>query len=316
MKAVTANPNFQEVELPDPVPGPHDILVEVRATSINPIDTKMRARGATLLGYDAVGTVLSCGELVTRFQPGERVFYAGDNARPGTNAALHVVDARIVGHAPRTLDDADAAALPLVNLTAWESLFDCLRLSVHSDGTLLVLGGAGGVPSALIQLARALTRMEIVGTASRAESHEWVLSCGAHRVVNHREDLVAQLGENSVAAAFSSWTTKREAELAAVLQPRTEFVLIDDPVDFQIAPFKAKAQGIRWESMFARPHCTDIAQLSEQGRILDKIADLADKGIIKSPRTATLSGLSAQTFKEAHRRIATASTIGKISIVY
>ena len=189
-----------DVELPIPTPGPRDLLVRVEAVSVNPVDTKVRrgvdpAGELKVLGYDAAGVVVGVGPEVTRFRVGDEVYYAGSIGRPGTNPQFHLVDERITGHKPATLDFAEAAALPLTTITAWEALFDRFRLAKDSTGTLLVMGAAGGVGSVLVQLARALTGVTVIGTASRAESQQWVTELGAHHAVDHHGDLVAAVRE-------------------------------------------------------------------------------------------------------------------------
>ncbi|MDK8895054.1 MULTISPECIES: zinc-binding alcohol dehydrogenase family protein [Corynebacterium] len=317
---VDAPDAFRDVEIPEPTPGPHDVVVRVAAASLNPIDTKMRMRAGRreeplVLGYDAVGTVTALGAEASRFAVGDRVFYAGTNNRPGSNAELQAVDERIIAHAPATLSDADAAALPLVSLTAWEALFDRLAVSTLSHGRLLVLGGAGGVPTQVIQLARALTGLEVVATASREASRDWVRGLGAHRVVDHSRDLVEQLGENSVNFVFSSRTDAREAELAQVMKAQSKLVLIDDPRDFTIAPFKSKAIQVGWESMFARPvHAT--ADIAAQGEALRRVADLVDTGRIRAVTGEVLHGLDAATVRRGHELMEAARAVGKVALVY
>lgn len=305
-----------DVNIPRPTPGSRDLLVEISAVSINPVDTKVRMRVGTqdtpkILGYDAMGTVVEVGADVSLFRPGDKVYYAGSNQRQGTNAEFHLVDERLVGHAPRTLDPADAAALPLVSLTAWEALFDRLPVTQSSTGTLLVLGGAGGVPSALIQIARSLTNLRVVATASRPESAQWVRDLGAHHVIDHSSDLREQISD--VDFVFSSWTTDREVELAAVMKPQSHLVLIDDPVNPNLGAFKQKAIALHWEFMFTRA-MFETPDMGAQGEILNKIADMVDRGQFRAVTDRVLTGLTAASIMEGHRLVEQGRTTGKIVV--
>lgn len=305
-----------DVDVQRPTPGARDLLVEISAVSINPVDTKVRMRAGKqdtpkILGFDAAGTVVEVGAGVTLFSPGDKVFYAGSNQRQGTNAQFHLVDERLVAHAPQTLDPADAAALPLVSLTAWEALFDRLPVHQSSTGTLLILGGSGGVPSALIQIARALTQLRVVATASRPESAAWVKKLGAHEVIDHSRDLREQITE--VDFVFSSWTTGREHELATIMKPQSHLVLIDDPEDFIIGAFKQKAIALHWEFMFTRA-MFETADMAMQGQILNKIADMVDREQFSPLTDRVLTGLTAETLMEGHRLVEQGRTTGKIVV--
>lgn len=311
------HPDFLiDVEVPRPDPGPRDLLVEITAVSINPVDTKVRMRVGKqdtpkILGYDAAGTVVAVGSEVSLFRPGDTVFYAGSNQRQGTNARFHLVDERLVGHAPGSVDATHAAALPLVCLTAWEALFDRLSVTQSTTGTLLVLGGAGGVPSVLIQLARALTNLRVVATASRPESTRWVREMGAHDVINHHHDLREQI--SGVDFVFSSWTTGREEELAAVMSPQSHLVLIDDPLNPNLGAFKQKSIAVHWEFMFTRA-MFETPDMEVQGQILTKIADMVDRGQLRSVTDRVLAGLTAESLMEGHRLIEEGHTTGKIVV--
>lgn len=313
----SAQPDFLvDVELECPSPGPRDLLVEIDAISINPVDTKVRMRAGKqqapkVLGFDAAGTVIQVGSESSLFQIGDKVFYAGSNLRQGTNAEFHVVDERLVGHAPTTLDPADAAALPLVALTAWEALFERLPITQSTTGTLLILGGAGGVPSALIQIARALTGLRVIATASRPESATWVSTLGAHEVIDHSKDLREQISD--VDFVFSSWTTGREEELAAVMKPQSHLVLIDDPVNPNLGAFKQKSIALHWEFMFTRAMFT-TPDIAVQGEILHKIADMVDRGQFHTITDHVLEGLSAANIMEGHRRVEAGRSTGKIVV--
>lgn len=313
---------FVAVDAALPELRPHDLLVEVAAVSVNPVDVKRRASfrpdGAPLvLGFDAVGTVREVGSAVTLFAPGDRVFHAGTIDRPGTNAALHVVDERIVGHAPASLSDADAAALPLTSITAWEMLFDRLRLTEASTGTLLVVGATGGVGSMVLQLAETLLPgVRTLATASRPEGVEWVTSLGADAVVDYHGDLRAQVraaapsGLDAVITAHSAGQVPLYADL---LRPFGSVVAIDDPGTLDVVPLKAKSIAWHWELMFTRP-VQQTPDLVEQHHLLDRVASLVDDGRLRTTATTRLSGLTPESLREAHRLVESGRTIGKVVI--
>jgi zinc-binding alcohol dehydrogenase family protein len=313
-----------DLELPDPVPGERDLRVRVSAVSVNPVDTKVR-RGVApaagqprVLGFDAVGVVESVGASVTRFRPGDRVFYAGSRIRPGTNAELHCVDERIVGHAPRTLDDAQAAALPLTAITAWEALFDRLGLRLgapHDAGTLLVTAGAGGVGSIAIQLARRLTGARVIATASRPESRAQALALGAHLVIDHSRPLsegLAEAGVKWVERIFSvSHTHLHFAEIAKSIAPQGRVCVIDDPDPIDVRLLKARCASLHWEAMFTRS-TFETPDMIEQGRLLDEVAALVDAGTLRTTHGRTLGRIDAATLRAAHAEIESGRTIGKL----
>ncbi|GAA3339760.1 zinc-binding alcohol dehydrogenase family protein [Amorphoplanes nipponensis] len=302
-----------DLELPVPVPGPHDLLVRVEAVSVNPVDTKVRAGtdpGGTpkILGYDAAGVVVAVGDAVTLFRPGDEVWYAGSIARSGTDAQFHLVDERITGPKPATLDFAQAAALPLTTLTAWEALFDRLRLTAASTGTLLVLGAAGGVGSILVQLARRLTGLEVVGTASRPESQQYVLDRGAHRVVDHHGDLTAALPDG-VDYVFSPHSAGMVDTFARLLRPYGAVVAIDEPDGLDLRPLKAKSIAWHWELMFTRA-LYDPASAAQHD-ILREAAALVDKGVLHTTLTERIDGINAENLRRAHGIVERGSAIGK-----
>jgi len=314
-----------DVELPQPIPGQHDLLVRVEAVSVNPVDTKIRSPkpqvedSPKVLGYDAAGTVESVGATVTGFQPGDRVYYAGDITRPGSNAEFQLVDARLVGHAPRSLEPADAAALPLTVLTAWELLFQRMPFDSEQGGegkSLLIIGGAGGVGSIAIQLARR-AGFTVIATASRDETIDWCRTLGAQHVINHREALAPQLqalGFEQVDAVLNVADTDHYWEaIGQLLAPQGHVGLIVEPTGaLKIGdPYKAKCIGIHWELMFARARFKTADQ-AEQGRILDRVAALIDAGELRGTRTATLSPINAVNLREAHRQLESGSSIGKL----
>lgn len=316
-----------DVELPKPAPGENDLLVRIEAVSVNPVDTKVRSPKPLIeaqpkvLGYDAAGTVEAIGAAVAGFQPGDRVYYAGDVTRSGSNAEYQLVDARLVGHAPRSIDLVDAAALPLTALTAWELLFQRMPFDSEDGGkgrSLLIIGGAGGVGSIAIQLARR-AGFTVIATASRSESIEWCHSLGAQHVINHRQPLRPQLqalGFEQVDAVLNLANTDRYWDVVGeILAPQGHVGLIVEPTGaLKIGdPYKAKAIGIHWEMMFTRPRFKTADQ-AEQGRILERVATLIDAGALRSTRTGILAPINAANLREAHRRLESGSMIGKLAL--
>ncbi|MBD8872203.1 zinc-binding alcohol dehydrogenase family protein [Rhodanobacter sp. DHB23] len=314
-----------DVELPKPAPGAHDLLVRVEAVSVNPVDTKIRAprpqveAQPKVLGYDAAGVVEAAGSEAQGFEPGDRVYYAGDVTRAGSNAEYQLVDARLAAAMPRSLDFADAAALPLVAITAWELLFQRMPFDSERGGvgkSLLVIAGAGGVGSIATQLAHR-AGFDVIATASRPESTDWCRAMGAQHVVDHREPLAPQLaalGLTHVDAALNLADTDRYWDaLSELLAPQGHVGLIVEPKGaLRIGdPYKAKCIGIHWEFMFARPRFR-TPDMAEQGRILARVAQLVDAGELKGIRHDTLSPISAANLREAHRRLESGSGIGKL----
>ncbi|TPE44588.1 zinc-binding alcohol dehydrogenase family protein [Amaricoccus solimangrovi] len=315
---------LEDIDLPRPVATGHDLLVEVAAVSVNPVDTKVR-RSATppegdwkVLGWDAVGRVAEVGPEAKGFAVGDEVFYAGSIGRPGANSEFHLVDARIVGHKPRSLSDAEAAALPLTAITAWEMLFDRLDIRRPVPGAanaVLIIGGAGGVGSIAIQLVRALTDVTVIATASRPETREWVRDLGAHHVIDHHGDLAAQveaLGIGAPGFVFSTNQSDRHVKgIQALIAPQGRFGLIDDPETLDVLGFKRKAASIHWELMFTRP-VFGTPDIGEQGRLLDEVAKLIDAGRIRTTLTERLAPINAENLREAHALIETNTARGKI----
>lgn len=316
---------LEEIDLPKPVPGPRDLLVKVEAISINPVDTKIRRRMAALpgeswrvLGWDVAGVVEAVGAEVTLFAPGDEVFYAGEMMRQGGNAEWHCVDERLAGHKPETLDWGQAASLPLTAVTAWELLFERLGVTPETEGALLVIGGAGGVGSMLIQLARRLTELTVIATASRAESRAWCETMGAHHVIDHSRDMTAQLAEIGHAEIpfIASLTASdvHHAFLVEILAPQGVLALIDDPAGFDIMPFKRKSATIAWEFMFTRSLFeTDDKDI--QGEILEEVARLADEGLLRPTDTRRLAPICAETLREAHEASERGASIGKTVVL-
>jgi NADPH:quinone reductase len=305
-----------DVEIEVGEPGPHDLLVEVRAVSVNPVDMKIR-RTLTkqdeprILGFDAAGIVRATGSEVTAFAPGDEVYYAGTVTRPGSNAGLQLVDSRLVGHKPTSLDFAEAAALPLTTLTAWETLFDKLRLGTDSTGRLLVVSAAGGVGSMVIQLARALTGLEVVATASREESAQWATRMGAHHIADHHA-LVESVRKAvpDVQYVFSPVSGTNVEAYAELLTPRGEIVAIDEPPGMDLLPLKDKSLTWHWELMLTRPLFEPESTVHRE--ILNEVARLVDSGRIHTTLTTTLDRLSAASLREAHRMIESGRMIGKV----
>ncbi len=312
-----------DVEVPSPNPGPRDLQVEVRAVSVNPADTKLRATTnpspgeIKILGFDAAGVVRTVGKDVTSFRPGDRVWYAGSIARPGTDSQLHLVDERITGKMPQTLDFVRAAALPLTSLAAWELLFD--RLQVTSNPSppgeqLLVIGATGGVGSVLVQLARKLTPLTVVGTASNAAGRAMVLSNGAHYVIDYG-DLPGELKRVGVpSVAYVASLTHTDTHLAAISEailPGGRLGIIDDPVGLDTMILKSKCVSVHWEFMFSRS-LFQTQDMAEQGRILSRVAELIDQGTLSPTIAENYGTINAQNLRRAHASVEAGHTHGKI----
>ncbi len=318
---------FVDVEIDRPVPGPRDLLVKVEAVSVNPVDFKVRKRDdpggkPKVLGYDAAGIVEAVGAAVTLFKPGDAVFHAGSITRPGTNSEFHLVDERIVGRKPKSLGFAEAAALPLTALTAWELLFDRMNLGHGPAGerSLLVLGGAGGVGSIAIQIAKIMTGMTIIATASRPESVTWVKNLGAHYVVDHSKPLgeqLAAIGCPSVDAIAAFAGSKGQASsILDLIAPQGRIGLIEGDALADLAPgelgkLQQKCASLHFEFMFARPRF-ETPDMIRQHEILEEIADLVDAGRVRTTLTKILSPINAATMREAHALSESGKAIGKI----
>ncbi|WP_445941038.1 zinc-binding alcohol dehydrogenase family protein [Pseudomonas sp.] len=316
---------LQDVELPAPTPGPRDLLVEVKAISVNPVDTKIRRNvapedgAAKVLGWDASGIVKAVGSEVSLFQPGDRVYYAGAINRVGANSELHVVDERIVGRMPAKLAFAEAAALPLTAITAWELLFERLQVSqgsVDLGQSLLIVGAAGGVGSILVQLARQLTGLTVIGTASRPETQAWVRQLGAHHVIDHRQPLSEELkriGINQVTHVASlTQTDQHYAQLVEALAPQGRLALIDDPEQpLDIMPLKRKSLSLHWELMFTRS-LFETADMIEQHRLLQRVAELVDAGTLHTTLGEHFGSINAANLRRAHTLLESGTAKGKI----
>lgn len=316
--------SLEDIILPDPSPAGHDLLVEVKAVSVNPVDYKIRSSSTPadgewkVLGYDASGIVRAVGPFVTQFKPGDEVFYAGSIVRPGTDAELHLVDERIVGKKPESLDWSEAAALPLTTLTAWETFFDRLDVSRPVPGAapaILIIGGSGGVGSVAVQIARLRTDLTIIATASRPETQDWTKSLGAHHVLDHSKPLakqVAALGIGAPGFVFSTTHTANHIpDIVELIAPQGRFALIDDPEGFDVMSFKRKAVSIHHELMFTRS-IYGTPDMAEQGRILNEVSGLVDAGKLRTTLTERLSPINAANLKKVHALLESGTARGKV----
>lgn len=310
-----------DIELSKPVASGTDLLVNVEAISVNPVDTKIRnnvtptEQQYKILGWDAVGTVVSIGEQVTLFKPGDKVWYAGAINRQGTNSEYHLVDQRIVALAPKSLSYREAAAMPLTSITAWEMLFDRFNLNSESRGTLLIIGAAGGVGSIMIQLAKQLTNLTIIATASRPETQSWVRSLGADYVINHRQDLEQELQsiglDNVNYIASLTHTEDHFAEIAAIIAPQGKLGVIDDAPTLDIIPLKSKSVSVHWELMFTRS-LFETEDMIEQHKLLTRVANMVDQGKLKSTMANDFGTINAANLIKAHALLESGKSKGKI----
>jgi NADPH2:quinone reductase len=314
---------FADVVLPDPPdPKGHELLVEIRAVSVNPVDTKLRAKadpaGETrVLGFDAAGIVRARGPEAGFFHVGDAVFYAGVVNRPGSNAQLQLVDERIVGHKPKSLAFAEAAALPLTAITAWEALFDRLRITrggTPQGDAILITGGAGGVGSIAVQLARRLTGLKVITTASRPETRAWCEQMGAHHILDHSQDLGPQLKALglplpcifSVTQTATHWNA-----LADALAPQGGICVIDEMQGADVQRIRPKAAFLAFEAMFARA-LNRTPDMVAQHHLLDEVSHLIDAGALRHTMTRNLGPLSAASLAEAHQAVESGRMIGKV----
>jgi zinc-binding alcohol dehydrogenase family protein len=309
-----------DVELPVPALRPRDVLVRVQAVSVNPVDVKRRAAlepsdTPTVLGYDAAGIVEEVGPEVSTLAVGDEVYYAGDVTRQGANAELQAVDERIVADRPGSLSFAEAAALPLTSITAWEMLFERFRLTADSPGTLLVVGGAGGVGSMAIQLAKQLTSLRVVGTASRTESRDWVTGLGADAVVDHH-DLVDSLrahGVEDVDYIISPHSRDNIDAYAEIIRPFGEIGAIDEPEGLDLLPLKSKSIAWHWELMFTRP-MFETPDMIEQKHLLSRVAELVDEQRVRTTVTQAIEDFSAAGLRRAHELVESGRMTGKVVV--
>ena len=309
-----------EFETDIPGPGPNDLLVDVRGISMNPVDVKVRSwmqpeGGPRILGWDAAGVVTAVGSEVSRFKPGDEVYYAGDLMRPGSNAEFQLVDERIAGRKPSSLGFTEAAGIPLTAITAWEILFDSFGLKAGEGAghAILVIGGAGGVGSILIQLAKKLTGLEVIATASRPDTEAWVGKMGADHVVNHRKPLDEEMKALGISPRFVAALTNTDQHIAAIVElikPRGHIALIDDPEALDIKPLKFKAITLSWEFMFTRP-MFQTDDIDIQHRLLNRVADLLDDRTLVSTVNKHGGELNVTNLRAAHEFQESGAAIGK-----
>lgn len=318
---ISENESLLDVTIPVPELRPRDLLVRVKAISVNPVDTKQRRRkrsedgNPVVLGYDVAGVVEKVGPGVTAFQPGDEVYYAGDITRPGGNSELHAVDERIVAKKPRTLSFAEAAALPLTSLTAYEALIE--HLKVKRGGTLLIIGGAGGVGSVAIQIAK-LHGLKVAVTSSRPETMAWVKELGADVVVDHRQPLLPQLEANGITSVDYIFNTANTAQywgqMAAIIKPFGAITsIVESPEPLDLTALMMKSASFSWELMFTRS-MFQTPDMDQQGKILATMANWIDEGKLRGTAAETLSPINAQTLKQAHALLETGKAKGKIVV--
>jgi zinc-binding alcohol dehydrogenase family protein len=313
-----------DFETARPEPRGRDIRVGVKAIAANPVDYKVRKRAAPpegetkILGFDAAGVVDAVGPDVSLFKPGDEVFYAGSIQRQGTNSEFHLVDERIVGAKPKTLSFAQAAALPLTSITAWELLFDRLGAVPGKSvdpRSLLIVGGAGGVGSILIQLARRLTGLTVIATATRPDSQKWCADLGAHAVIDHARSMKEQIDRLKLPpvalVASLTATDQHYKAIAELMAPQGKYGLIDDPPEFNVAVFKGKAISIHWESMFTRSSF-QTSDMIGQHNLLNDVADLVDKGVLRTTLDQSFGAINAANLKRAHALLESGKSRGKI----
>ncbi|HKV22302.1 MAG TPA: zinc-binding alcohol dehydrogenase family protein [Mycobacterium sp.] len=311
---------LQDVTVAVPELRSRDVLVRVNAVSVNPVDIKQRAAlqpstAPVILGYDAAGVVEAVGPGVETLAVGDEVFYAGDITRQGSNAQLQAVDERIVARKPSSLSFADAAALPLTTITAWETLFDRFGLTKDSTGDLLVLGAAGGVGSIMIQLAKALTGVRVIATASRDESRDWALRMGADGVINHHDlrDEALRAAPDGVDYLFSPHSAGNIDTYAAIVRPFGHITAIDEPPGLDLVALKEKSIAWHWELMFTRSMYETPDMISQQ-RLLTAVAGLVDDGVLRSTVTRIIDDFSAAGIREAHRDVESGRMTGKVVV--
>lgn len=315
--------SLQDIDVEVPSPAGRDLLVEIKAVSVNPVDAKMRMRAEPpqgqwqILGWDGAGIVRSCGPETELFKPGDKIWYAGAIDRQGTNSELHVVDERIVGHMPASLDFAQAAALPLTSITAWEVLFDRLQVvrEDNSTGPLLIIGAAGGVGSIMVQLARHLTGVQVIGTASRPETRSWVEKLGAHEVIDHSRPLAEELDRIGAAPpAYIVSLNKTDLHFEQIVEaiaPQGKFALIDDPEPIDIRLLKRKSVSLHWELMFTRSLFA-TPDMIEQHLLLEEVSRLVDEGVLRTTFNEHFGTICAAHLKRAHALLESGRSCGKI----
>ena len=317
-----------DIELPQPTASGYDLLIRVKSIAVNPVDCKIRKNVEPesghhkVLGWDAVGEVVAIGASVSRFKPGDMVFYAGDLNRQGSNAEYQLVDERIVGKKPKSLSESEAAALPLTAITAWELLFERLGIASQqpdsperSDEVILIVGAAGGVGSILVQLASTLTGATVIGTASRASSTEWVKKLGADYVIDHTKSLTEQIEQLEIGqvthVASLTHTDSYLESYVELLAPMGKIALIDDPKAVDISKLKQKSLSLHWEFMFTRS-MFETKDIDKQHQLLNQVSELVDQGYIHTTMGQNLGKINATNLKSAHEFIESGKSIGKI----
>ena len=314
--------NLQLTELPDPIPTGRDLLVEVKAIGLNPIDYKIRSRRSgtdgqpVILGWDAAGIVRASGNEATHFKVGDEVFYSGDLNRPGCYATRQLVDEQLVALKPKTLSFADAAAFPLTSLTAYEMLFEKIGLIGSDRRTVLIIGGAGGVGSQAIQLLKLKTSMTIIATASRSESRQWVAGLGADHVVSHRNFVseIRALGIQFVDFVFSTTHSGQHwSNMAEIIAPFGEIGLIDDADGLDISIFKRKAVSLHWELMFTKSMFG--YRMESQGKILSEVKNLIESGRMRTTANRVLNGLTVENLRAGHTMLEQHTNVGKMVVL-
>ncbi|WP_313063458.1 zinc-binding alcohol dehydrogenase family protein [Atlantibacter hermannii] len=331
VRAIAVNPHdpasFIEIHPDMPQPGDHDLLVEVKAVSINPVDTKVHKgiqknglQEPRILGWDASGIVKATGSKVTGFQPGDEVYYAGDITRPGSNTTHQLIDTRIVGHKPKSLDWAAAASVPLTALTAWEGLFERLNIQdASADKTLLIIGGAGGVGSLAIPFAKHSSKVKVIATASREESAQWCRDRGADLVVSYH-DLPGELAKHDIKFVdyifILNDTDGHWPAVSQLIAPQGHIcTIVENTQPLNQDALKSKSAALHWEFMYTRS-MYQTADMARQGEILDHVARLIDDGIVESALSETLHGLSVETIREAHEKVLAGHMRGKVVIAF
>jgi alcohol dehydrogenase len=304
--------SLADIELPVPSPSGRDLLVRVEAVSVNPVDYKVRKTDTPaprVLGFDAAGTVHAVGDQVSLFSVGDPVYYAGDNSRPGSNSQFQLVDERIVGRKPKSLDFAQAAAIPLTAITVWEAFFDRLKVTPHK--TMLIIGGAGGVGSIGIQLAK-IAGLTVIATASRPDSIAWVKALGADEAVDHRKDLASQVGKPvDYIANFNDLDT-HWAAMGQLIAPQGSMVaIVGNQKPLPMDTVRSKSATMCWELMFTRPRFK-TSDMIEQHRLLDQVADWLDSGKLRGTLKETLSPINAANLRKAHEKLESGTMIGKL----
>ena len=314
-----------DLDIPKPTATGKDLLVEVKAISVNPVDTKVRApkdkveSKPKILGWDAAGIVVEVGEEVTGFNPGDEVYYAGDITRPGSNSEFQLIDARIVGCKPQNLDFARAAAIPLTGITAWEALFDRLNIDHNGkdkDKSILIINGAGGVGSIAIQLAKKLSKLNVIATASRPETIAWCEKLGADKIVNHRHDLASEINkigyDNVDYILCLNDTDGHWSAITKSIKPQGMICsIVENKQPLSMSTLKSKSASLVWEFMFTRS-MYQTEDMAKQGKLLNKLSELIEEGVITTTCNYVVNPINAANLRKVHQTLEEGKTIGKI----